>query len=63
MKTPNFIDPVLQKQYEDLGYVQIKGVLNESEIQHLNYLFKDHYSYAGQPTTMWNSLCDISISD
>ena len=59
MKAAEFISSELQKQYEDLGYVLIKNVLNKSEVDELTNLFRAHYSFNGQPTTMWNSLCDI----
>ncbi len=59
MKAAEFLNPELQKQYEDWGYVQIKGLLNQQEINELKDLFVIHYDYDGQPNTMWNSLCDI----
>jgi ectoine hydroxylase-related dioxygenase (phytanoyl-CoA dioxygenase family) len=59
MKAAEFINPELQKQYKDLGYVIIRGLLNQTEIDKLMALFKAHYDYNGQQTTLWNSLCDI----
>lgn len=59
MKTPSFINSDVQKEYEDFGYVIIRNVLDQSEINELRYLFDIHYTYAGENNTMWNSLCDI----
>ena len=35
MKAAEFLNTELQKQYEDWGYVQIKGLLNQEEINEL----------------------------
>jgi hypothetical protein len=59
MRAATFIDPTLQKQYEEYGYVHIKGVLNHNETVKLMQYFSHHYSYGGEQNTMWNSLCDI----
>jgi ectoine hydroxylase-related dioxygenase (phytanoyl-CoA dioxygenase family) len=59
MKTPSFINPEIQRNYEEFGYVIIRNVLNPSEIQELKYLFDLHYQYCGENNSLWNSLCDI----
>lgn len=59
MKTAQFINPAIQQQYEENGYVLIKNVLNEEDVMALRQLFEMHYPKTGWPSTMWNSLCDI----
>lgn len=58
-KSPEFIDPALQKEYEDSGYVHIKAVLNSSEVAELKVLFDLHYGHEEKSSILWNSLCDI----
>ncbi len=57
MKSAEFINPELQKKYEEDGYAIVKNVLNTAEIEQLKKLFEIHY-YHNEPYTMWNSICD-----
>lgn len=57
MKSAEFINPELQKKYEEDGYAIVKNVLNTAEIEQLKKLFDIHY-FHNKPYTMWNSICD-----
>jgi ectoine hydroxylase-related dioxygenase (phytanoyl-CoA dioxygenase family) len=59
MKAAEFIDENLQKEYEDIGYIHLKNVLDDEDLLKLKVLFDSHYNYSGEHVTMWNSLCDI----
>jgi len=59
MKAAQFINPRLQQEYEETGYIHIKGLLTAMDVEKLMSLFRMHYNYDGSNSTMWNSLCDI----
>lgn len=59
MKSAEFINPELQQEYDENGYVIIRNVLNTDEVGQLKRLFELHYGYNKQDNNLWNSLCDI----
>lgn len=59
MKSATFINPELQQQFDEDGYIIIRNLLNSQEIEQLRQFFELHYNIDGQPHNLWNSLCDI----
>lgn len=60
MKCAKFINPEIQQQFEENGYIIIRNFLNPQEIKQLKELFDSHYQIDGQSCgNLWNSLCDI----